>query len=172
LPIIVYNVPSRTGVNLEISALEQLSKTENIVGIKEASDSAERLISLGEFGDELYLYAGNDSSVYTVLSLGGQGVISVVSNILPEAIGEICKSYERGEQKEALKLQLKLLPFIRTLFLETNPAPIKYAMSRKWEGLDLPRVSGELRLPLSEVTDATARSVERELSAFLNSRSK
>ena len=157
LPIIVYNVPSRTGVNLEISLLERLANHPNIIGIKEASDSADRLISLATLGDKLSLYAGNDSQIYPVLALGGKGVISVVSNILPKETKNICSSYFDNNPNSSLNIQLKLLPLIKALFIETNPAPIKYAM---WlRGL----CSAELRLPLCEPKDSTKREIEGAL---------
>ena len=169
LPTILYNVPSRTGTNLELSALEILAKEENIVGIKEASDSAERLVSLAAFGDKLYLYAGNDSAIYTTLSLGGKGVISVASNLIPTAISKICHSYREGREDESLKLQLKMLPFIKALFKETNPAPIKYLMSRSWNGVSSPIISEELRLPLSGVCAETKSLLEERLKSLIES---
>ena len=149
LPIIVYNVPSRTGVNLGISLLERLSDHQNIVGIKEASDSTDRLVNLAAFGDRLRLYAGNDSQIYPTLSLGGMGVISVMSNLLPKATRELCNNYFIGKRAEALRLQIELLPLIKSLFVETNPTPIKYAMSLC--GL----CSDEVRLPLSTPREST-----------------
>lgn len=160
LPIILYNVPTRTGVNLDLNIIERLSKIENIRGIKEASDSQDRLISLAAFGDELPLYAGNDSALFTVLSLGGAGVISVVSNILPGRIKKITADYFGGDFRGALKGQTELLPFIRAMFSETNPAPIKYAMSLV--GL----CSGELRLPLDLPSERTQELICREMRAL------
>ncbi len=157
LPIIVYNVPSRTGVNLGIRLLERLSDHPNIVAIKEASDSAERLVNIAAFGNSLRLYAGNDSQIYTALSLGGGGVISVVSNILPQLTKRICDLYFQGEREESLRLQLGLMPFIRTLLMETNPSPIKYAMSIR--GL----CSSEVRLPLSEPRESTKAEIQARL---------
>ena len=169
LPIILYNVPSRTGTNLELSALETLAKEENIVGIKEASDSAERLVSLAAFGEELHLYAGNDSTVYTTLSLGGKGVISVASNLLPTLISKICHSYREERRDESLRLQLKMLPFIKSLFKETNPAPIKYLMSRSWKGVGSPIISEELRLPLAGVCEETRSLLDERFKSLVGS---
>ena len=157
LPIIVYNVPSRTGVNLGIRLLERLAEHPNIVAIKEASDSAERLVDIAGLGEGLRLYAGNDSQIYSALSFGGVGVVSVVSNILPKMTKRICELYFRGDREESLRLQLSLMPFIKSLFMETNPSPIKYAMSLR--GL----CSAEVRLPLSEPRDGTKREVEARL---------
>jgi len=157
LPTILYNVPSRTGVNLGINLLNRLAEHPNIVGIKEAGDSADRLVTLASLTDSLDLYAGNDSQIYTTLSLGGKGVISVMSNLLPRATHEICESYFKGERAKSLALQLRLLPFIKSLFAETNPAPIKYAMSA--HGL----CGGELRLPLAEPRESTKSLVLAEM---------
>lgn len=153
LPIILYNVPSRTGVNLGFNLLGRLADHPNIVGLKEASDSIDRLVTLSAFGDELHLYSGNDSQIYPTLALGGKGVISVMSNLLPKTTVKMCKDYFEGNQGEALKLQISLLPFIKSLFLETNPAPIKYAMAEK--GFCSP----EVRLPLSEPRESTKREI-------------
>jgi 4-hydroxy-tetrahydrodipicolinate synthase len=157
LPIILYNVPSRTGVNLGFNLLGRLANHPNIVGLKEASDSVDRLVTLASFGDELHLYSGNDSQIYPTLALGGKGVISVMSNLLPKTTVKLCKDYFEGNQGEALKLQISLLPFIKSLFLETNPAPIKYAMAEK--GFCSP----EVRLPLAEPRESTKLAIHREL---------
>lgn len=161
LPIIVYNVPSRTGVNLGINLLDRLANHENIVGIKEASDSTDRLVTLATFGDKLALYAGNDSQIYPTLALGGAGVISVVANILPKATKALCDGYFEGKHTHALRLQLDLLPFIKTLFLETNPSPIKYAMEKV--GL----CTREVRLPLSEPRESTKEEIDRAFNSLL-----
>lgn len=157
LPIILYNVPSRTGVNLGINLLSRLAEHPNIVGIKEASDSADRLVNLATFGDSLDLYAGNDSQIYTALSLGGKGVISVMSNLLPRVTHEICEKYFSGECGASLSLQLRLLAFIKALFVETNPTPIKYAMA------EMGLCRSEVRLPLSEPRESTRTLVLSEL---------
>ena len=160
LPIILYNVPSRTGVNLGFNLLKRLSRHPNIVGLKEASDSVDRLVYLAEFGDEFYLYSGNDSQIYPTLALGGKGVISVMSNLIPKATVRLCKDYFDGNYGEALKLQFKLLPLIKSLFLETNPSPIKYAMAQR--GFCTP----EVRLPLSEPRESTKLEIKNCLDAI------
>ena len=153
LPIILYNVPSRTGVNLGISLLSRLSEHPNIVGIKEASDSVDRLMALSELSQRLYLYSGNDSQIYPTLALGGMGVISVMSNIIPTATARLCRDYFEGRQEAALREQIRLLPFIRSIFAETNPSPIKYAMS------EMGLCSPEVRLPLSEPRESTRAEI-------------
>ena len=167
LPIILYNVPSRTGVNLDFTVLKKLSKEELIVGIKEASDSLERIVELADFGDELPLYAGNDSAAYTVLSLGGVGVISVISNALPRLTSSIYESFTRENVKESLATQLSLLPLIKALFAETNPVPIKLFMSKERKGLNFPIISSEVRLPLSEGSEETEKRLSMALDTLL-----
>lgn len=157
LPIILYNVPSRTGVNLGFNLLDALSEHPNIAAIKEASDSVDRLVRLATLSDKLTLYSGNDSQIYPTLSLGGMGVISVMSNLMPRTTKELCKSYFEGRTDEALGLQLKLLPFIRSLFMETNPSPIKYAMASR--GF----CTSEVRLPLAEPRTSTKEEIIRQL---------
>ena len=168
LPIILYNVPSRTGVNLGQGLLARLAACERIVGIKEASDSADRLTALAAFGDSLPLYAGNDSQLYTVLALGGHGVISVVSNLYPERMTAICKAFSEGNLAEARGGQLELLPLISALFTETNPAPLKYAASL------LGICESDIRLPLCEVRESTKNLIKGlvHLGATENDRKK
>ncbi len=157
LPIILYNVPSRTGVNLGFNLLERLAEHPNIVALKEASDSIDRLVRLASLGDKLTLYSGNDSQIYPTLSLGGKGVISVMSNLLPRTTVRLCRDYFEGREEKALKLQLSLLPFIRSLFLETNPSPIKYALASR--GF----CASEVRLPLAEPRESTKKEILRQL---------
>lgn len=152
LPILLYNVPSRTGVHLSLDQLSVLSECERIVGIKEAADSAERLVALSAL-EGLTLYAGNDSQFYTVLSLGGAGVISVASGLFPERFVSLFSHFSEGKREEALAEQKALLPLIDALFLETNPAPLKYALGA------LGICSDEVRLPLSAPTQRTKEAV-------------
>lgn len=158
LPIIVYNVPSRTGVNLTFGQLDELAKIGNIVGIKEATDSLTRFMRIADYGSDLTLYSGNDSSAYVALSLGGGGVISVLSNLLPKPTAELCDSYFEGKPERALEIQLHLLPLMEAMFIDTNPAPLKYAMSRA--GL----LENELRLPLSPITAESERKIDKILN--------
>lgn len=153
LPIILYNVPSRTGVVLSERQLDRLAEHPGIVGIKEAADSSDRLVMLARFGDRLSLFAGNDSQTYTALALGGRGVISVASNLAPRAVDRIYRLFAAGDTKESLRMQLRLLPLMRAMFLETNPTPIKYMMSLR--GL----CSAEMRLPMAEPTESTRAAI-------------
>ena len=159
VPVLLYNVPSRTGVNLSLSTLSRLAENEKIVGIKEASDSLDRLMSISSI-DGLDLYSGNDSQIYPILSLGGLGVISVVSNIYPKQTMDICKQYFANNREMSLKSQQDLFPVISSLFLETNPAPIKYAMYKK--GL----CSAEMRLPMWEVGEETKAKIDETIKNY------
>lgn len=160
LPLMLYNVPSRTGVNMSMHTLESLSEVENIVAIKEASDSADRLVEIGAMGEKLRLFAGNDSQLFTVLSLGGGGVVSVLSNLAPREMMEIYRRFKAGDIQGARERQMRLLPLIRAMFIETNPAPIKHAMA------SLGLCSPELRLPLFEISSDHKRLVNIELRRF------
>lgn len=160
LPLMLYNVPSRTGVNMSRATLENLAEVENIVAIKEASDSADRLVEIAAMGERLQLYAGNDTQLFTTLSLGGKGVISVVSNVAPRLMNSIYESFKAGDILTARAGQGALLPLIKAMFIETNPAPVKHAMAR------LGFTSGEVRLPLYEVSGETKRVIDIELSRY------
>lgn len=163
VPVLLYNVPSRTGVNLSVEMLERLAENERIAGIKEASDSTERLMALSSISG-LALYSGNDTQIYPVLSLGGLGVISVVSNLFPKETMAICQQYFANNRDISLKLQQELMPVINALFLETNPAPIKYAMSKK--GL----CSSEMRLPMYPPTTATREKIDKAIEEYERTR--
>ncbi len=163
LPIIVYNVPSRTGVNLTFSQLDEFAKCEKIIGIKEATDSVDRFVKISGYGADLPLYSGNDNSIYLTLALGGVGVISVLSNLLPAEVEGICRDFYSGEYEKSRERQAELLPLIDAMFAETNPAPVKYAMSLF--GLCAP----EPRLPLSIPTEPTRRLIRELLGARLKS---
>ncbi len=132
IPMILYNVPSRTGVNIPLSVYDKLANHKNIVAVKEASPSISDLAKLCEkCADRLDIYSGNDDLLLPTLSLGGKGLISVISNILPKETAKICKLYFAGKTKEATALQLKLLPLINAIFSEVNPIPIKAHLSHE-----------------------------------------
>ena len=143
-PIILYNVPSRTGVNIEPETYLELSKVDNIVGIKEANGNITKILDAFKLvGDKLAIYSGNDDEIVPFLSLGGVGVISVLSNMLPKVTVEICDKFFAGDVKGSRELQLKYLSLIRCLFSEVNPIPIKSAMNKLGYGENF------LRLPLT-----------------------
>ncbi len=155
IPAILYNVPGRTGVNIDIEMVRRLAENEKIVGIKEASGSLSRLLYLSAL--DIPLYAGNDAEFFTTLTLGGVGVISVISNIYPEKCKELFTKYKAGKIDDARKILIDMLPAIDAMFIETNPAPIKYAMMKM--GL----CSGEMRLPMYEVSQESAKKLDTVL---------
>lgn len=131
IPIILYNVPSRTGVNIDPKTYFELSKVENIVAIKEANaDLAKITEAFNLVGDKMDIYSGNDDEILIFLALGGLGVISVLSNIMPRKTVEMCDKFFAGDIEGARKLQLELFPLIRALFSEVNPIPVKAALSK------------------------------------------
>ena len=130
-PVILYNVPSRTGMNIEPKTYLELSKHENIVGIKEANGDIGKIVdTFALVGDTLDIYSGNDDQIVPVLSLGGKGVISVLSNVLPRKTVEICDRFFAGDAAGSARLQLEMIPLVHALFSETNPIPVKAAMAR------------------------------------------
>jgi 4-hydroxy-tetrahydrodipicolinate synthase len=150
LPLLLYNVPSRTGVSLSLGVLSELSKHPKIIGIKEASGNisyAEDIIC--RFGDDLDLYAGNDDAALPIMAIGGMGVVSVVSNLLPVEVASLCRACLDGDLALAGRLQTELIPVIRAIFAESNPIPIKYALSH------LGFCAEEYRLPLCAPTKET-----------------
>ena len=160
IPVILYNVPSRTGLNIAPETAKELSKHPLINGIKEASGNIGQVAKIAAFcGDELNIYSGNDDQVVPLLSLGGKGVISVVSNVKPELVHNCCKAWFDGDTAKARALQLEMLPLCDALFCEVNPIPVKYAMNvLGWE-------AGECRLPLVEPSDAHKEQIEQALQA-------
>ncbi len=131
IPIILYNVPSRTGVNIDPKTYFELSKVENIIAIKEANaDLAKITEAFNLVGDKMDIYSGNDDEILIFLALGGLGVISVLSNIMPRKTVEMCDKFFAGDIEGARKLQLELFPLIRALFSEVNPIPVKAALSK------------------------------------------
>ncbi len=149
IPLILYNVPSRTGVSIEPKTLAVLADHPNICGLKEANGDISKIVE--EFalvGDKIDIYSGNDDQVIPVLSMGGKGVISVLSNVLPAETSNMCKLFFDGKVKEAAAEQLKMLPLINALFSEVNPIPAKAAMAAMGYCED------SLRLPLTPMEDA------------------
>ena len=148
-PCILYNVPSRTGVNIEPATYGVLADHPMITGIKEASGNISKIVeTMAIVGDRLDLYSGNDDQIIPLLAVGGSGVISVLSNVLPRQTSEMCHKFFEGKTQEALKMQLDYLPLINALFSEVNPIPVKAAMAAMGYGEDY------LRLPLTPMEDA------------------
>lgn len=148
-PIILYNVPSRTGCGISLPVYKELAKHDRIVAAKEASGNISAIAELiSECGDSLDIYSGNDDQIVPILSLGGKGVISVLSNVVPKETHDICSLYFEGKVKESAALQLKYLKLINALFCEVNPIPVKTAMYL------MGFCSDEMRLPLCEMEES------------------
>lgn len=161
LPCIIYNVPSRTGVNLQPATLAELAKLPNVNAVKEASGNISQVADVAALcGEELNIYSGNDDQIVPILSLGGKGVISVLSNVAPQQAHDICAAWFSGDKAKSLELQLKALPLCHALFADVNPIPVKWAMNRLgWN-------AGPLRLPLVEPSAAVQQSLENEMKAY------
>lgn len=149
IPLIMYNVPSRTGLNLTVDTVYQLSKIENIVAVKEASGNFSQIVEIAnKCGDNMHIYSGNDDQIVPMLSLGAVGVISVLANVAPNQTHQIVKKYLDGKVDESKKLQLELLPLINALFTEVNPIPVKEAVNLI--GFE----AGKVRLPLVGISES------------------
>ena len=147
-PIILYNVPVRTNLPIMPSTYKELSKHPNIVATKEASGNMKAIIQTRQLcGDDLFVYSGNDEDIVPILSIGGMGVISVLSNLVPQETHDMCQFFFDGRIKESADLHIKYIDLVDVLFCETSPIPVKTAMALM--GLD----SGELRMPLVEMED-------------------
>lgn len=158
LPIILYNVPSRTGVNIEPQTCLELSKIDNIVAIKEASGNISQVAQISNLcGDNLYIYSGNDDQIVPICSLGGIGVISVLSNIKPKFVHDMVYDFLDGNIDKARKMQLNVLPLINSLFSEVNPIPVKYALNELGFNFSVPR------LPLVEFSDTNKKVLRQYL---------
>lgn len=148
LPIILYNVPSRTTVNIDATTTIELSKIENIIGIKEASGNINQILEIRRnVQADFKIYSGNDDQIVSIYACGGNGVISVASNIIPREIQAICKEFMEGNIKEALNIQLKYKRLIDLLFCEVNPIPVKAALSK------MGYIENNLRLPLTPMEE-------------------
>ena len=162
IPIICYNVPGRTGVNLLPATFAALAELPNIAAIKEASGNMEQIEEVIRLTQgKAVVYSGDDGITVPVMAMGGMGVISVASNAAPRFTSEMTSAFLAGDLKKAAKMQLDMLPFVRALFSEVNPIPVKKAMQLR--GL----CNGILRLPLTEMTSENAAKLEKLLPAFV-----
>ena len=161
-PIIMYSVASRTGCNIAPETTAKLVKNvDGIVGIKEASGNISQIAKIMSLTDgNIDLYSGNDDQIVPILSLGGKGVISVLSNVAPQETHDICAKFFAGDVKGSMELQLKAIPLIEKLFCEVNPIPVKKAMQLM--GMDC----GPLRMPLTEMTEANAALLAQAMKEF------
>lgn len=157
-PVILYNVPSRTGINIAPKTVKALSEHPNICGIKEAGGDISAIAqTIALCGDSIDVYSGNDDQVVPIMSLGGKGCISVLSNLLPKASAEMCAKFFSGDVSGAAKMQLELIPLINALFSEVNPIPVKAAMAA------MGYCENHLRLPLTPMEDANYRLLIEEM---------
>ncbi len=161
LPIILYSVPSRTGVNILPQTCKKLSEIENIVAIKEASGNLSQIAEIAHLcKDNLNIYSGNDDQITPILSVGGIGVISVLSNIAPEYTHNIVENFENGNLKKSIESQIKAIPLVKALFCEVNPIPVKSALNMIGYNVGIPR------LPLLEMSEAGKEKLKSELLTF------
>lgn len=160
-PIILYNVPGRTGVNITPKNLLELSKLSNVIAIKEASGNISQVLQMKALcGDRLDIYSGNDDQAVPVMSLGGKGVISVMANIIPNKVHIMTKAYLEGNITKALDLQIETLKLSNVLFIETNPIPVKTALNL------IGKEVGPLRLPLYDMDESTLQALKETLKEY------
>ena len=162
IPVILYNIPGRTGVTIKPETIAALCRdVDNIVGVKEASGNFSAIATLMSLSDgKVDLYSGNDDQIVPLLSLGGKGVISVLSNVAPRQTHDICPSYFAGDVKTSAALQLKAIPLITELFSEVNPIPVKAAMNMMGKGV------GPLRMPLTEMEPQNQEKLKKAMTAY------
>lgn len=162
VPILLYNVPGRTGCNILPETVVRLCRdVENIVGVKEASGNISQIAHLAAIADGCVdIYSGNDDQIVPIMSLGGIGVISVLSNVAPAQTHEICQKFLDGDVKESCRLQLKALDLCNALFCEVNPIPVKKALNL------MGFAAGPLRMPLTEMEEANAQRLEKAMKAY------
>lgn len=161
LPVILYNVPSRTGVNIKPETYAELAKHPNIIGAKEANGDISSVAKTAELcGEDFAIYSGNDDQIIPILSLGGRGVISVLSNVMPRETHEMCQLYFDGKVKEAAKMQIDRITLINRLFSDVNPIPVKEALNQMgWQ-------AGPCRLPLVEMTEESKAALAAEMRCW------
>ncbi|KRT69017.1 MAG: dihydrodipicolinate synthase [candidate division NC10 bacterium CSP1-5] len=161
IPIIMYNIPGRTGVNMLTETVAALAELPSVVGMKEASGSLEQMTEVISLcGDRLTVVSGDDTLTLPLMAVGGKGVISVVANIVPKETAEMTRAALNGDWKRAKELHLRLFPLCKAMFYETNPIPVKTAMQL------LGRLNGELRLPLCPMSQANRDKLQKALRAY------
>lgn len=160
IPIITYNVPSRTGLNIQPATMAKLCKHENIVGTKEASGNIEQIVQLAALCPECDIYSGNDDHVLPILSLGGKGVISTIANVMPDAMHALCESFFNGDIKRARSIQFQMIPLWRAAFCEVNPIPVKAMMSM------MQLCEPDVRLPLVPPSQASLHLIRETLKGY------
>lgn len=159
-PIIVYNVPGRTGVNITPENLVKLSSLSNVVAIKEASGNISQVAKIAAMCKDIDIYSGNDDQIIPIMSLGGKGVISVLANVIPNKVHKMTKDYLNGNVKEACNIQLNTLELTNNLFIETNPIPVKTALNL------IGKKVGPLRLPLYDMDEKNENTLKETLKKY------
>jgi 4-hydroxy-tetrahydrodipicolinate synthase len=161
IPIIVYNIPGRTGSKIEPETLARLAEIKNIAGVKEATGSVDQAIDVIRLcGDNLAVYSGEDSLTFSLMALGGKGVISTVANITPREMAQLAEACLKGNWEKGRELQFKLVPLIRSVFIETNPIPVKTALSL------MGKCGPELRLPLTPMSEGALKKLKQTMADF------
>src|SRR5919106_917643 len=161
IPIIVYNIPGRTGSKIEPETLARLAEIKNIGGVKEATGSVDQAIDVIRLcGDRLAVYSGEDSLIFPLMALGGKGVISTVANVAPKQTSQLTEACLKGNWEKGRDLQFKLMPLIRSLFIETNPIPAKTALSL------MGKCTGDLRLPLTPMSEGNVQKLREVMTDF------
>ena len=161
IPIILYSVPSRTGVNISPSSVKELSQHPNICGIKEASGNMSQVVEIARYvSDDFALYSGNDDMIVPLLSVGGTGAISTVANIMPAETSRMIHRYLQGDVRDAMSMQLDMKPLIDALFVEVNPIPVKAALSM------MDKIKPEYRLPLCEAENLSLYDIMNQLKNY------
>jgi len=161
IPLIIYNIPARTGSKIEPETLARLSEIKNVAGVKEATGSVDQAIDVIRLcGDRLAVYSGEDSLAFSLMALGGKGVISTVANVTPKEMSQLTEACLKGDWEKGRELQMKLIPLIRSLFIETNPIPVKTALAL------MGKIQGELRLPLTPMLEGNLKKLQRAMTDF------
>ena len=161
IPIILYNIASRTGVNIEPETFVKLAQVKNIIGVKEASGSLEQMSRIRKLvPKDFLLISGDDALTLPVMSIGGVGIISVAANIIPRDVADMCRAFEEGDIKKARELHYKMLDLIKAMFVETNPIPVKTAMAL------MKMIDPEIRLPLCEMAPENKEKLVKALKDY------
>ncbi|HET8564272.1 MAG TPA: 4-hydroxy-tetrahydrodipicolinate synthase, partial [Candidatus Binatia bacterium] len=161
IPLIVYNIPGRTGSKIEPETLARLSEIDNVAGVKEATGSVDQAIDVIRLcGDRLAVYSGEDSLTFSLMALGGKGVVSTVANVTPKEMSQLAQACLDGHWEKGRELQIKLIPLIRSLFIETNPIPVKTALAL------MGKIQGELRLPLTPMSEGNLKKLQQSMTDF------
>ena len=161
IPLIVYNIPGRTGSKIEPETLARLAEIKNVVGVKEATGSVDQAIDVIRLcGERLAVYSGEDSLIYSLMALGGKGVISTVANVAPRQTAQLTQACLAGNWDDGRKIQFQLIPLIRSLFIETNPIPVKTALAL------MGKCTGELRLPMTPMVEGNMKKLKLALEDF------